>query len=112
MNQQPHQQVLSDEFEKKRLALLKHLEQGEKMANLQMATEWEFFIGWLEASKKELANRILSENFIKDHNGYLFTTGAYQAIDRIILGIHSFEKAYNKASKDMLRLQKDKDLTE
>lgn len=106
------QQVLSDEFEKKRIALLKALEQGETMSNLQMAPEWDFFIGWLEATKKELANRVLSENFIKDHNGYLFTTGAYQAIDRILLGIKGFENAYNKASKQMLQLQKDKDLTE
>lgn len=106
------QQILSDEFEKKRLALLKALEQGEKMQNLQMAPEWEFFIGWLEATKQELAGRVLGENFIRDHNGYLFTTGAYQAIDRILLGIKGFEKAYSKASKQMYQLQKDKDMTE
>ena len=109
---QTPEQILSDEFEKKRLSLLKALEQGEKMSNLQMAPEWEFFVGWLEATKTELAGRVLGESFIRDHNGYLFTTGAYQAIDRILLGIKGFEKAYKKASRQMLQLQKERDLTE
>lgn len=113
MQQYNNQQtVISDEFEKKRLLLQKKLEQGEQIINLEMAPEWEFFTGWLEASKKELTGRVLGENFIRDHNGYLFNVGAIRAIDQILNGIESFKNEYSRASKQMLQLQKDKDMTE
>lgn len=109
---QSNKSVLSDEFERKRKMLQKALEQGEQINNLEMAPEWEFFKGWLEASRKELTDRVVGENFIRDHNGYLFTVGAIRAIDQIINGIEGFKKTYNRASKQMLQLQKDKDMTE
>lgn len=96
---------LSQELEKRREQLLKALGQGERMQNLGMAPEWEFFIGWIEASKKKFERQIASDKFVNDHNGYLRVLGTIQALDMIIKGVDGFKKAYEQASKQFSELK-------
>lgn len=103
------QYSLEQELNKKRALLLKKLEQGEKIDNLVAAPEWEFFEGWLQASKQELITRVTSGAFIKDHEGYLFNIGAINTIDSIFKGINAFKRAFEQAKGQQIELDKEFD---
>lgn len=108
-DQVPAQQQLEQELQRKRAKLLKALEQGEKIQNLTAAPEWQFFIEWIEASKNILDRDIHSVRFINDHSGYIYNLGKFNAYDDIIKGIEAFQRAFDKASKQRIELDKEFD---
>lgn len=101
--------ILEDELNRKRKKLLKALEQGEKIQNLQAAPEWEFYNSWLEAVRADYQKHISSTAFVNDHNGYLLTLGALQAIDTVIRGTERFIKVFDEANKQQYELDKEFD---
>lgn len=101
--------ILEDELNKKRKKLLKALEQGEKVKNLTDSSEWQFYASWLQACKTEYQKQIGSSKFVNDHNGYLLTLGALQAIEVIERGTERFLQAYDGASKQNYELNKEFD---
>lgn len=101
--------ILEDELNRKRKKLIKALEQGEKVSNLTAAPEWEFYIGWLESVKTEYTKNISGTGFVNDHNGYLLTLGALQAIETVIRGTGRFLQAYDSAQKQQYELDKEFD---
>lgn len=78
-----------DKFIQKHLA---YIEQGQKMDNLTAAPEWEFFSGWLQATKDRLQRQVNSTAFVNDHNGYLDARAGIATIDMIFDGIEKFKK--------------------
>lgn len=98
--EQSDQQFL-DELHKTRQKLLKALGQAEKIEAVCSSPEWDFYIGWIEASLQKFTNRISSQDFINDHNGYIYTLGQINAIKTVIDGIESFKKAGERSAKKL-----------
>lgn len=90
---------MDTELDKYRTKLIKSIGQGEQINNLTAAPEWEFFEGWLTASKDKLQRQMNSTAFINDHNGYLDARAGVAAIDMILDGIQGFKNAYKRSVK-------------
>ena len=97
-------QVMSDELKKQRDKLIKAIDQGRTIENLTAAPEWEFFEGWIQATRKKLVDKIVSADFVNDHNGYLYTTAQVSAIDMVLKAVDAFKTAGKRSEKALERL--------
>lgn len=95
---------IQSELELQRRKLVKALQQGQQVQNLQAAPEWEFFEAWIRASRDKLITRLTGEGFINDHNGYLFTVAAIRSFDTILTGVKQFQKAFDSAARKINEL--------
>jgi hypothetical protein len=97
---------LDQEAEAYRARLQRDIEQGSKIEGLYALENFQFYLGWIDRVRKELADVILRGKETDEKKDW-HNRGGYDYLTKIIEGAESFGKKAKKARLTLEKFEKD-----
>lgn len=94
-----------NELEQHRSKYLKAIDQGNNVRLMWTTPEGSFFFNYLKTVAEELKGRVTSNEFIGDHEGYLYTLGVLHGLSIPFEDAEKFIKQYENGKKKLAELE-------
>lgn len=99
-----------NELEKLKLNLDKAIAQGRKIETLTGMEEWQFFAGYLRATREEITNRVMQGQFLNNRREEDFNKGIAEAIRVILDSAEGFKNKAEKAKKEYKKIEEQENV--